>query len=75
MWGESGLRPEPSHKFDELFASESAIKSIRVSCTPDDAWELISHIERLRGAMRQTLATMKSVLERDATRAALNRID
>jgi hypothetical protein len=47
MWGECGPRPEPNHALDELFGSMSATESIRLSCTPEATWALISEIERM----------------------------
>lgn len=46
-WGESGPRPEPNHELDELFATLSHSTSVEVLCTPPEAWDLVSNVDRI----------------------------
>jgi len=47
MWGEHGPRPALNHELDELFRLMTAVGSVDVDCSPQQAWALISDIERI----------------------------
>lgn len=47
MWGAHGPRPEPNHALDALFASMTASADVEVSCSAEEAWDLVSNVERI----------------------------
>lgn len=47
MWGESGPRPEPDHRFDEPLSRVVGRASIKVDCPRDRAWDLVSDVTRI----------------------------